>query len=158
SYVGGQTEDEVRSLTWQEREAQLLRHLSERTYLFVLDGLERNLLAYHRMDASYLADDDYDQRTAKYVADAAALPSSAAPLFTSRHRLRQTTDPRAGAFLQKLAQSPNSRILTTTRLYPSALQRPTGDPRPGCFVYFLRGLHEDDALGLWRALNVSGSR
>ena len=157
-YVGGQTEDEVRGLTWQEREARLLRHLSEGTYLFVLDGLERILLAYHRMDASYLADDDYDERTANFVAGAAGLPSSAAQSFTGRHRLRQTIDPRAGAFLQKLAQSPNSRILITTRLYPSALQRPTGDPQPGCFAYFLRGLREDDALALWRALNVSGSR
>jgi tetratricopeptide (TPR) repeat protein len=60
--------------------------------------------------------------------------------------------------LQKLAQSPNSRILITTRLYPSALQRPTGDPQPGCVAYFLRGLRDDDALALWRALNVSGSR
>jgi tetratricopeptide (TPR) repeat protein len=35
---------------------------------------------------------------------------------------------------------------------------PTGYPRPGCFAYFLRGLSDDDALALWRALGVSGSR
>src|SRR5258707_4215280 len=58
-YVSGQTEDEVRRLSWQEREAQLLRHLNDKPYLFVLDGLERILIAYHRMEASYLADDDY---------------------------------------------------------------------------------------------------
>jgi hypothetical protein len=110
------------------------------------------------MDASHLADDDYDQQTANFVAGAAGLPSSAAQSFTGQHRLRQTTDPRAGAFLQKLAQSPNSRILITTRLYPSALQLPTGDPQPGCFPDFPRGLGEDDALALWRALKVSGSR
>jgi hypothetical protein len=110
------------------------------------------------MDASYLADDDYDQRTSNFVAGAEGLPYSTAQSFIGRHRLRQTTDPRAGAFLQKLAQSPNSRILITTRLFPSALQRPTGDARPGCFAHFLRGLREDDALALWRALNVSGSR
>jgi hypothetical protein len=110
------------------------------------------------MDASYLADDDYDQQTENFVAGAAGLASWAARSFTGRHRLRQTTDPRAGALLQKLAQSRDSRILITTRLYPSALQLPTGDPRPGCFAYFLRGLSEDDALALWRALNVSGSR
>jgi hypothetical protein len=31
-------------------------------------------------------------------------------------------------------------------------------PRPGCFSHVLRGLSDDDALGLWRELGVSGSR
>jgi hypothetical protein len=157
-YVSGQSEVEVRSLPWQEREAQLLRHLDEKPYLFVLDGLERILLAYHRMDASYLADDDYDQQTANVVAGAIGLPASAAQSFVGQHRLRQTTDPRAGAFLQKLAQVRSSRILITTRLYPWALQLPNGYPRPGCLAVFLRGLSDDDALTLWRASNVKGSR
>ncbi len=38
------------------------------------------------------------------------------------------------------------------------MQLPTGDPRPGCSAYFLPGLSDDDAIGLWRALGVSGSR
>jgi tetratricopeptide (TPR) repeat protein len=157
-YVSGQSEDVVRPLSWPEREAQLLHHLNERPYLFVLDGLERILIAYNRMDASRLADDDLDQQTANIVADRIGLPPSAAQSFVGQHRLRQTTDPRAGAFLQKLAQAGNSRILITTRLYPWALQLPTLDPRPGCFTFFLRGLSDDDALALWRALGVSGSR
>jgi tetratricopeptide (TPR) repeat protein len=157
-YVSEQGEEEVRRLPWQDREAQRLRHLNEKSYLFVLDGLERLLIAYHRMDARYLADDDYDQQTANFVA-AAGLPSSAAQSFMGQHRLRQTTDPRAGAFLQKLSQIAQSHILITTRLYPSALQLPNGKSRPGCFAYFLRGLRDNDALGLWRALNaVEGSR
>ena len=157
-YVSGRSEDEVRGLPWPEREAQLLRQLDEQPYLFVLDGLERILVAYHRMDASYLADDDYDQQTANVVAGAIGLPASAAQSFVGQHRLRQTTDPRAGAFLQKLAQVKRARILITTRLYPWAVQLPNGYPRPGCFPHFLRGLSDDDALALWRALGVSGSR
>jgi tetratricopeptide (TPR) repeat protein len=157
-YVGGEGEDAVRALPWPEREAQLLRHLNEKPYLFVLDGLERILIAYHRMDASYLADDEYDEQTANRVVGAVGLPASAAQSFVGQHRLRQTTDPRAGAFLQKLAQVAKSRIVVTTRLYPSELQISTGHPRPGCFAYFLRGLSDDDALGLWRALNVKGAR
>jgi len=157
-YVSGQNEDEVRRLPWQEREAQLLRHLNDQPYLFVLDGLERILIAYHRIDASRLADDDYDQQTANVVVGAVGLPASAAQSFVGQHRLRRTTDPRAGAFLQRLAQVAKSRILITTRLYPSDLQVPTGQPRPGCLAYFLHGLSDDDALGLWRALNVAGSR
>ena len=157
-YVSEQSEDEVRRLPWQEREALLLQHLNDKPYLFALDGLERILIAYNRMDASYLADDDYDQQTSNWVTGAIGLPASAAQSFVGQHRLRHMTDPRAGAFLQKLAQIAKSRILITTRLYPSVLQLPTGYPRPGCFPYFLRGLSDDDALGLWRALGVSGSR
>ena len=148
----------MRALPWPEREAQLLRHLNERPYLFVLDGLERILIAYHRMDASYLADDEYDEQTANRIVGATGLPATAAQSFVGQHRPRQTTDPRAGSFLQKLAQVANTRILISTRLYPTALQLPTGGARPGSFPYFLPGLSDDDALGLWRALNVKGSR
>jgi tetratricopeptide (TPR) repeat protein len=157
-YVSGQSEEEVRLLPWQEREAQLLQYLNDKPYLIALDGLERILIAYNRMDASYLADDAYDQQTANWVTGAVGLPASAAQSFVGQHRLRDTTDPRVGTFLQKLAQTNKSRILMTTRLYPRALQLPTGDARPGSSAYFLRGLSDDDALGLWRALGVSGSR
>ena len=98
SYVSGQSEDEARALPWAEREAALLQQLDERAFLVVLDGLERILIAYHRMDASYLADDDYDEQTANRVAGAAGLPPSSAQSFIGQHRLRQTIDPRAGAF------------------------------------------------------------
>jgi len=157
-YVSGDSEDAMRALPWPEREARLLQHLDEEPFLLVLDGLERILLAYHRMDASILADDEVDQQTANVVAGAAGLPSTAAQSFIGQHRLRQAIDPRAGRFLQKLAHVSRSRILITTRLYPSELQVPTGHPRPGCFALFLRGLSEDDALALWQGLGVSGSR
>lgn len=157
-YVSNEAEETVRKLLPQDREALLLKELKDKPYLFVLDGLERILIAYNTMDASRLADDDLDQQTANRVAGAFGLPATAAQSFVGQHRLRQTTDPRAGAFLQKLAQIVKCRILITTRLYPSELQLPTGSPRPGCSAYFLPGLSEDDAIGLWRNLNVSGSR
>ena len=157
-YVSGESEEIVRALPRPDREAQLLAALDERPFLLVLDGLERILIAYNRMDASSLADDDYDQQTANRVAGAIGLPASAGQSFVGQHRLRQTTDPRAGAFLQKLAAVKKSRILISSRLYPSELQLPTGYPRPGCVAYFLRGLSDDDALALWRGLGVSGAR
>ncbi len=157
-YVSRQSEEVVRALPWQEREAQLLQYLNDKPYLFVLDGLERILIAYNRMDASSLADDEYDKKTANWVAGAAGLPPSAAQSFTGEHRLRRTADPRAGGFLRKLAQVAESRIVVTTRLYPYELQLPTGDPYPGSAAYFLRGLSDDDAVALWRGLNVTGPR
>lgn len=158
-YVSGQSNDAVRALSRREREVQLLHKLSEKPYLFVLDGMERILIAYHRMDASYLTDDEFDRESANYVAGAAGLQLSAAQSYVGQHRLRQTTDPRDGRYLKELVEEvTQSRILITTRLYPSELQLPNGNPRPGCFAYFLPGLSDDDAFTLWRGLGVSGSR
>jgi hypothetical protein len=150
AYVTRQSREEVSKISPPEREAQLLAALDREPFLLVFDGLERILLAYARMDAARLADDDIDQRTANYVAKAYGLPESEAQSFVGQHLLRKTADPRAGAFLRKLANVRAARILVSTRLYPADLQMATGEP--------VNGLNDDDALNLWRAFNVSGSR
>lgn len=158
AYLTGEDEKTIRKRPWPEIEADLLVQLSEKPYLLVLDGLERILQAYQRMDAAHLDDDDLlDDETANRVAGAYGLPASAAQSFIGKHRLRQTSDPRAGAFLRKLAMSPAVRVLVTTRLYPTDLQAQTGGPLPGCSATFLRGLTDEDALELWRDLKVKGS-
>lgn len=157
-YISGLPEDDIKKMAWQDREALLLRHLDEKPFLLGLDGLERILIAYCRMDASHLADDDFDQETANRVAGAYGLPETAGQSFIGQHQLRRTIDPRAGHFLQKLGAVRASRILVSTRLYPSALQTRCGGEVPGCVAYFLPGLADDDALDLWRALGVSGKR
>ncbi|MHB8271969.1 DUF4062 domain-containing protein [Bradyrhizobium sp.] len=153
-YVSGESEDTVIALSSSERQARLINHLNTEPYLIVLDGLERILVAYPQTDPA-IEDDLYEQ-TANF-AIASGLPNNAAQSFFGQHRLRNTADPRAGVFLQQLTQVAKSRVLITTRLYPSALQTPTGRPRPGSFAYFLPGLADDDALSLWRSLNVTGS-
>jgi tetratricopeptide (TPR) repeat protein len=158
AYVSGESEAEVRLRPWRDREDLLIQYLNEKPFLFVLDGLERILEAYTRMNVNALSDGELDRKTAHVVATAVGLPSTAAQSFVGQHRLRQTTDPRAGKLLQRLAKVAESRILITTRLFPSELQLPTGQPRPGCGTIFLTGLSDDDALGLWRTLGVSGSR
>jgi tetratricopeptide (TPR) repeat protein len=159
AYVTGRAREDIEKNTKPgEREDQLLAILDREPFLLVLDGLERILIAYARMDANRLADDDLDQQTANVVAGAIGLPKSAAQSFIGQHLLRKTADPRAGNFLRKLVRVRASRILVSTRLYPADLQTGTGDPIPGSFAYFLRGLSDDDALNLWRAFEVSGSR
>jgi hypothetical protein len=158
AYVTGRQLDEVQKIPVGEREAQLLATLNREPYLIVLDGLERILIAYARMDAAHLTDDDYDRQTANYVANAYGLPASAAQSFTGEHRLRRTADPRVGSFLRKLAQVQAARILVSTRLYPFELQVLTGEPTQGCAAIFLHGLADDDALELWRAFGVGGAR
>jgi tetratricopeptide (TPR) repeat protein len=157
-YVSGESEQTVQALPWHEREARLLRHLNEEPYLFVLDGLERILIAYHRMDASYLDDEEFDRETTNSIARANRLPVSIARSFFSQPRLRQATDRRAGAFLRKLVDVQKSRIVITSRLFPAALQVDTRRSHPGCNAIFLDGLNDDDAIGLWHALGVTGSR
>lgn len=158
AYVSRRPREEVEKLSPPEREDQLLDILDKEPFLLVLDGLERIMLAYARMDAARLADDEVEEQTANYVVNAYGLPESAAQSYAGQHRLRKTTDPRAGMFLRKLAQVQAAKILVSTRLYPAELQAVTGTPIPGCSALFLNGLHEDDALNLWRAFGVSGSR
>ncbi len=159
AYVTGRAREDIEKNTKPgEREDLLLAALDREPFLLVLDGLERILIAYARMDANRLADDDLDQQTANVVAGAMGLPESAAQSFTGQHRLRKTADPRAGNFLRRLARVRASRILVSTRLYPADLQTVTGEPLPGSLAHFIHGLSDDDALNLWRGFGVSGSR
>jgi hypothetical protein len=156
AYVSKRPKEEITKLPPSERESQLLAILDREPFLLVLDGLERILIAYARMDAAHLTDSDYDQQTANWVAGAYGLPDSAGEAFVGQHKLRKTADPRAGAFLKKLAMVKNSRILVSTRLYPSELQTVTGSPIAGSFALFLTGLGDDDALNLWRSFKADG--
>ncbi|HEY0174635.1 MAG TPA: DUF4062 domain-containing protein [Pyrinomonadaceae bacterium] len=158
AYVTGRSLSEVQQIPAPERETQLLAALDREPHLLVLDGLERILIAYARMDAAHLSDDDYDSLTANFVANAYGLPASAAQSFTGEHRLRKTADPRAGSFLRKLSNVRASRILISTRLYPADLQMVTGESLGSCAASFLPGLSDDDALELWRAFGVTGAR
>jgi tetratricopeptide (TPR) repeat protein len=149
---------EVDRIPKHEREAQLLAALDREPFLIALDGLERMLIAYARMDAAHLSDDDYDRRTANFVANAYGLPASAAQSFTGERGLRKTADPRAGAFLRKLTTVRAARILVSTRLYPADLQSVMDNPLNNCFALFLLGMAEDDALELWRTFGATGAR
>ncbi|MGH3902193.1 MAG: HEAT repeat domain-containing protein [Pseudonocardiaceae bacterium] len=157
-YVTGQPVEELQKRRAPEREEELLGILDREPYLVVLDGVERLLLAYSRSDASRLADDDLDEQTAHQVAGAMGLPPSAAASFTGQSRLRNTVDPRTGVFLRRLAGLRASRVLITSRLFPADLQTVTTEPVPGAYAYFLGGLTDTDAVALWRAWGITGSR
>ncbi len=64
AYAFGRAEEDSRKLPLQERNDQLLCYLNEQPFLLVLDGVERILLAYTRMDADYMGDDDLEERAA----------------------------------------------------------------------------------------------
>ncbi|HEU4560239.1 MAG TPA: DUF4062 domain-containing protein [Longimicrobium sp.] len=157
AYCTAQPVSKIREISRFDREAQLLAVLDQQPFLLVLDGIERLLIAYAGMDFAHLADDDLDRRTANAVAGARGISPALADSIVGQHRLRKTIDPHVGNFLRKLARISGSRILMTSRLYPSDLQTVTGHELPGCAAEFLRGLKPEDAQALWRAMGVSGT-
>jgi tetratricopeptide (TPR) repeat protein len=176
AYVTRRALGDVQKVSVIEREAQLLAALDREPFLIVLDGLERLLVTYARMDAAHLADDEVQRETPMSASGEVAdedikgewsdnsgisrvlARGVAAKPFMSERALRKTADPRTGAFLRKLAGVRAARILVSTRLVPADLQTVTGQPMPGCHIRFLAGLTNDDALELWRAFGVTGSR
>jgi hypothetical protein len=104
AYTAEMQEAEVRQMPAQDREDQLWQVLDQRPFLLVLDGLERILLAYARMDAAHLPDDDLDEQTANNIDRFYGLPDNVKETYLEKHRLRQCADPRAGYFLRRLAQ------------------------------------------------------
>lgn len=139
AYVTGRPADELRKKPLSECEDGLLQALDQRPFLVVLDGLERILVAYAGMGAAYVQDHDVTQAE-------------------QEKRLRQTIDPRAGRFLQRLTTVRASRVLITTRLFPAVLQGPGDLPIHAVCRCDLSGLSDDDALALWRSFEVTGSR
>ena len=137
AYVSGRPREKVEEMPAPQREEELLGRLDREPFLLVLDGLERILVAYARMDAARLSDEDVG-----------AGPQS----------LRRAADPRAGAFLRRLVGVRESRVLVSSRLYPAALETATGEPVLGSFHFPITGLSDDDALSMWRAHGVGGSR
>ena len=138
AYVSRSTPDEVRKLPTPERETALLQILDREPHLLVLDGLERILVAYARMDTAYLADDDYDRATANWVAQHVAqlqgvphLAGDIAQSFTGEQRPRKTADPRAGQmnkeFVYPKPNSPNAPFGFPTPPKPKLLSTALGN-------------------------------
>jgi hypothetical protein len=158
AYLTGKPRAETEKIPHRDREDQLLAILDHEPHLVVLDGLEREMVAYARMDAAHLSDDDLDAKTAHTIARRAGLPDTAAQSFVGEAKLRQTADPRTGHFLRRLMQVRAARILVTTRLFSYELQDFNGEPLPSVSAQFLRGLSDDDAVALWRSSGISGAR
>jgi tetratricopeptide (TPR) repeat protein len=133
AYITHKSVEEIWQLSEAERENQLLAALDQKPFLIVLDGLERILIAY-------------------------ADPRSEEGTISDRKKLRRIVNPEAGSLLKKFRHIRNSRILLNTRLFPSELENEAGEPMPGSDRHPLDGLADKDAVELWRAFGVSGSR
>lgn len=135
AYTTGLSPESISELARPERESRLLRVLDSRRFLLVLDGFERVLTAYGSV------------YTATSSGEAGGVLDS---------HLRGIRDLRLEAFIQRATRLRISRVLISTRLYPSILEGPTGQPIPGSHRMDLAGLSDQDALVLWEALGASG--
>lgn len=132
AYVTGKPFKAMRRLSRLKRSEELLEALRSRPFLIMLDGLERLLRAYHRLDPSKLRDDEVDASQ------------------------RSLIDPRDADLLRQLASCRPSKVLVSTRLVPVALESATGQLIPGVHHHRLSGLTDQDTLRLLARVGVFG--
>lgn len=133
-YVGGQPIDATRLPTTYDRAQELRQLLQARRILFVLDGFERQLRAYARLDAAYRPDD----------------------LVEPPHEERACVDPIAARWLNSIAAgTTRAKVLLTTRLMPRDLEDRAGDALAGVRKRELKELPRDDAVAFMSIQGVT---
>ena len=117
----------------------LFNVLKRNPWLFVLDGLERILIAYHRLDAAQLPDEQVGTN----------------PDHTER-RPDTCIKPADDELLRLLSSARPSKLLMSSRLFPRPLLNKSGLPLPGVKHVKLHGLDPSDAERLLRDMGVQG--
>jgi hypothetical protein len=140
AYMTGKPLEEFRKKKTPELGEMLLHHLHARHWLFVLDGLERVLVAYHRIDAAEVSDEEINKPTDQI---AHRDPCNA---------IRPEDDDLLLAF----AAAAPSKLLITSRLVPRALLNSANQPIPGIKRVILPGLRPADAEALLRSCGIEG--
>lgn len=142
AYMTQQPLREFEKKTMSEMRRELLYELQKKPWLLILDGLERVLVAYHRIDAAEVSDEDMVTPVDKIL--------DRAPCDTLHY---EDAD-----LLRSLAVASPSKILISTRLIPSVLLNQAGLPIPGLSPPLkLLGLEDEDAEALLRSCHVKGS-
>ena len=140
AYITEQPVEAFRKKNTVQLGEMLLRHLQERPWLFVFDGLERVLVAYHRFDAAQVIDEE----------------AGASDQIVNRDP-RAAIRPEDDDLLRALAGASPSKLIISSRLVPRALLNPASQPIPGVVRVLLPGLRPADAEALIRACGVTGT-
>jgi pentatricopeptide repeat protein len=117
----------------------LIHQLQAKPWLFVLDGLERVLVSYHRIDAAHLRDEEAG------ITDKIAHRDPCAAI-----------NPEDDDLLRALAGARPSKLLITSRLIPRVLLNKSNQPIPGVLREHLPGLRPVDAEALIRTCGITG--
>jgi tetratricopeptide (TPR) repeat protein len=134
AYVTRQDPESLRDLSTYDCGQQLLTELNRTPYLLVLDGFERVLTAYHRLDKAQMSDDQV-------------------PVDK-----RECVNPKDGDVLRQLVHCSPSKVLLSSRLMPRILEdRSSHKPIPGVRHLELEGLAPADALDMVRRSGVRGN-
>jgi Domain of unknown function (DUF4062) len=140
AYMTGQPLEEFRKKKTAELREPLLAQLHAKPWLLILDGLERVLVAYHRIDAAEIPDEEANRPTDK---------------IANRNPCDAIRD-EDNDLLRALAAAAPSKILISSRLIPRVLLNAAGIPLPGVCPKVLPGLDDNDAEALLRSCRVSG--
>jgi hypothetical protein len=139
AYITREPLASFKKLKTPELADRLLPLLRADPWLLVLDGLERVLVAYHRIDAAELPDEEASQPT-----DQIAHRDPCAAIR-----------PEDDELLRALAGAAPSKVLITSRLVPKTLLNPSSRPIPGVRCISLPGLLAADAEALFRSCGVT---
>lgn len=128
--------------TTAEMRVELLALLRRQPWLLILDGLERVLVAYHRIDGVEVPDEEMNRPTDKIL---------------TRNPCDAIRD-EDNDLLRALSTAAPSKILISSRLIPRVLLNHAGIPLPGVKLLVLPGLEEADAEELLRSSgNIQGA-
>ena len=142
AYMTGQPLEELQKKRTTELKDQLLAQLHAQPWLLILDGLERVLVAYHRIDAAEVRDEEVNIPTDKIL---------------DRNPCDAIRD-EDNDLLRALAAARPSKILVSSRLTPRVLQNASGQAINGARRISLPGLRPVDAEKLLRSCGRSRTR
>lgn len=140
AYMTGRPLEDFAKKKTADLKDDLLAQLHARPWLLILDGLERILVAYHRIDAPEVRDEEANTPTDKIV---------------NRNPCDAIRD-EDNDLLRALAAAAPSKLLVSSRLTPRVLLNPSGQPIPGAKRINLPGLRPPDAEALLRSCGIEG--
>ncbi|MFZ4768446.1 MAG: hypothetical protein ACOYMN_26155, partial [Roseimicrobium sp.] len=140
AYMTGRPLKEFEKRKTAELKDELIAQLHARPWLHILDGLERVLVAYHRIDAAEVPDEEANAPT---------------DTILNRNPCDAIRDEDSD-LLRALAACTPSKILVSSRLTPRILLTPAGQTIPGAKRITLPGLRPPDAESLLRQCGITG--
>jgi tetratricopeptide (TPR) repeat protein len=135
AFVQGHPVEDYRSRKTSGLAAELLPVLQSQRWLFVLDGLERVLVAYNRYDAAHIRDEEVE----------------------AKRKAQDCIRPADSNLLRGFSEVASSKILISSRLMPTPLMDSLGHARSGVVRKVLGGLDPEDTETLLRVIGVHGN-